>query len=174
MPTISMTPLPPVLASLRLAFHRLRPEASAAGTRESAAETGENARIALEGAAQMEQEVERGWNMLWGWALDGKAEAAHSVRAEMLALATGAVETVETIRRLAAECGCDAAVLRDLDTVSKELARRRDYRAARWQTPEDLEDLAAESLVPADAELRTIQARLPFPQGWLEADVKPF
>ena len=54
------------------------------------------------------------------------------------------------------------------------MAHQLAYRTGRWQSAEDLEYLAAESLVPSNEELRKIRDSLPFPQGWLEPAENPF
>jgi hypothetical protein len=45
---------------------------------------------------------------------------------------------------------------------------------ARWQTGEDLEDLAAESIAPSAEKLEAIRRQYGFPEAWYNDDSKPF
>lgn len=44
---------------------------------------------------------------------------------------------------------------------------------ARWQTPEDLEDLAAESLTPSEEKMAAVEKKCGFPQAWYDDDGTP-
>ena len=61
-----------------------------------------------------------------------------------------------------------------LEAEAASLGRKLERLRAAWRTPDDLEDLAAQALVPSDEELRSIRDALPFPQAWLEPGLKPF
>ena len=61
-----------------------------------------------------------------------------------------------------------------LEDEAMDLGAKLARLVARWQTAEDLEDLAAESLAPSRERFLAIRDSLPFPEAWYEENTKPF
>ena len=116
---------------------------------------------------------EQVWLLTWALALAGRADLAHELRADVLAGTAKTLASIEAIRLEAT--GRDASFLREIDSVAADLRRKLEYRTSRWQTADDIEDLAAESLAPSAEEFQRIRDSLPFPQAWLDDDSpRPF
>ena len=115
------------------------------------------------------------WILTWAVALAGRADRAHELRAVVLAGTADTLASIESIRRRAAADGRDPSSLRQIDALIADLRRKLEYRTSRWQTADDIEDLAAESLAPSAEEFQRIRVSLPFPQTWLDDDSpRPF
>jgi hypothetical protein len=118
---------------------------------------------------------EQVWLLTWAVALAGRPDLAHELRAVVLTGTAKTLASLEAIRRQAEADGRGSAFLLEIDSISAALRRKFEYRTSRWQTPDDLEDLAAESLAPSEEEFRGIRDSLPFPQAWLDDDSpRPF
>ena len=118
---------------------------------------------------------EQVWLLTWAVALAGRADLAHELRADVLAGTEKTLANIEAIRLEAEAVGRGPSFLREIDSIAADLRRKLADRTSRWQTPEDLEDLAAERLAPSGAEFQKIRDSLPFPQAWLDDDSpRPF
>ena len=118
---------------------------------------------------------EQVWLLTWAVALAGRAGVAHELREVVLAGTEKTLASLEAIRRQAEADGRDPSSLREIDAIIADLRRKFEYRTSRWQTADDIEDLAAESLAPSAEEFQRIRDSLPFPQAWLDDDSpRPF
>ena len=61
-----------------------------------------------------------------------------------------------------------------LEEQADALQRKLNKLSSRWQTVEDLEDLAAESLAPSAEKLEAVRRKYGHPQAWYDDDSKPF
>ena len=70
--------------------------------------------------------------------------------------------------------GFDGPEIQRLEAEAAALEQKSNRLSARWQTVEDLEDLAAESIeIPAE-KIEAIRRKYGFPQAWYDEDSKPF
>jgi hypothetical protein len=123
-------------------------------------------------------QFEEGWRQLCEGALDGRAAEMQSIRDRFLRafenrlrLLGVALERVVHAERLTRQELPEAAQVRD---EAKSLEGKLQKLSARWQTAEDLEDLAAEAIAPSPEKLEAVRRTHGFPQAWYDDDSKPF
>ena len=68
----------------------------------------------------------------------------------------------------------DDPELKLLEVEAITLEQKLNRLAARWQTVEDLEDLAAESIALPPEKLEAVRQKYGYPQAWYDEDSKPF
>jgi hypothetical protein len=61
-----------------------------------------------------------------------------------------------------------------LEAEAESLETKLKKLSARWQTAEDLEDLAAESIALSEEKLEAVRRKYGYPQTWYDDDSKPF
>ena len=166
----AMMPEAPAAIMLKMLRHLSPPTSANAPTALGGRESDNDREGAMTDPGYYLRNNEFIWRLTWAVALAGRADVAHQMRADLLAETAKALTSIEAMRQETK----DASVVREIDAVSADLRRKLAYRSARWQTAEDLEYLAAESLVPPNDELRKTRDALPFPQGWQEPGEKPF
>ena len=114
------------------------------------------------------------WALFRLVALAGVANGIQVLRDEYIAGVKGYVTGMYELAHSAREIGFDTPELERFEAEVAEFDRRMTRIATRWQTAEDLEDLAAESLAPSREKFLAIRDALPFPQAWYEENTKPF
>ena len=107
-------------------------------------------------------------------ALAGHAESAHRLREAFFGTFADTKALVRYVIQEAARAGVEGHEVARLESEATALEKKVEALRASWQTADDLESIAAQRLVPPDAELRATRDSLPFPQGWLESSPKPF
>ena len=119
-----------------------------------------------------------GCKLLMRDALAGKATEVQGVRERFLGAFQARLAHLrkgsELARRAGRMAGIDLPEAVLLEDEAKDLGENLARLAARWQTAEDLEDLAAESLAPSRERFLASRDSLPFPQAWHEENTKPF
>ena len=76
--------------------------------------------------------------------------------------------------QLARRMGSDGSELERLEAEAVALKKKLTRLIVRWQTVEDLEDLAAESIELASEKLEAVRQKYGFPPAWYDEDSKPF
>ena len=64
--------------------------------------------------------------------------------------------------------------LKEMRHAFTKIERLHARLMARWHSPEDLEDIAAEELAPTAEQLDAVAAQHGFPQAWYDENSKPF
>lgn len=88
-----------------------------------------------------------------------------------LRLLREALPLVQYAARVAGHAPTEAE---QLEAEAEALERKLKKLAARWQTAEDLEDLAAESIELPPEKLEAIRRTHGYPKAWYDEDSKPF
>ena len=114
------------------------------------------------------------WDGYCELALAGRASEIHESRDRYITLGVdlrnSILEAIEVARRE----GCEGPELEQLEIEAASLGQKLNRLTARWHTPEDLEDLAAEALAPSREQLAAIRDKLPYPQRLYDEDDRPF
>ena len=118
--------------------------------------------------------ADKTWALFRLAALAGVANAIQGKRDDYIAGVKAYPSSMYELAHSAREIGFDTPELERFEAEVAEFDRRMTGIATRWQTAEDLEDLAAESLAPSREEFLAIRDALPFPQMWHEENTKPF
>ena len=115
-------------------------------------------------------EVEFAWGLVYSMALEGRAELAHELRANVFVVCEMALGALDALRDKATRTGHASPELDKFDALHDDLRRKIEYRERKWKTPEDLEYLAAESLAPSPEMFQRLEDARPFPQAWYDDD----
>lgn len=138
-----------------------------------AREVQETAATSLEAAARFDE----GWRTICGEALAGKAEQMHSLRDHFLGAyeyhLTVLTEVSDLVRFASAQARRDLLELTRLEEARRLLEGKVRRLAERWQTAEDLEDLAAESLASPKS-IEAVRQKHGYPQAWYDDNSTPF
>jgi hypothetical protein len=134
--------------------------------------------LAVSGILGAVTQFEEGWRQICRGVLDGRTAEMQSARdrflrafEERLRLLGEARELVRFAERVAQRHLPEAA---QTESEAKALETRLNRLSARWQSPEDLEDLAAESIAPSAEKLEAVRRRHGYPQAWYDDDSQPF
>ncbi len=118
------------------------------------------------------------WRLICRAVLDGKTTEMQAGRERFLAAFERRLHQLQNSRPLVqfAEriAGRDLPVAKQLEAEAEALERKLSRVAERWQTAEDLEDLAAESIELPPGKLEAIRRKHGYPHAWYEEDSKPF
>jgi len=123
-------------------------------------------------------QFEEGWRLLCREVLDGRIADVQPVRdhfrrvfEDRLRLLGEARDLARFAERVAQRELPQAAQLEDeMEALESKLKKL----SSRWQTAEDLEDLAAESIAPSAEKLEAVRHKHGYPQAWYDDDSKPF
>ena len=123
-------------------------------------------------------DFDKGWRLICAEVLAGKASEMQAARDHYLRLfhkhLANLGEWCKVVDSAGQRAGRELAVAARLKTEVEVLDRKLKRLEARWQTTEDLEDLAAESIPLSEAQLEAVQRKYGFPQTWYDQDSKPF
>ena len=166
MTTLTSSTLSPLLLRLRMEFLRLLPGASAEANRHVLHEL----ILAIE---QDGQSFDGIWENCCILALANRASESHELRDDFLAAFTDTKNTMWEVIQISRRMGSDDPELQRLEVEAVGLEQKLNRLAVRWQTAEDLEDLAAESIELPVAKLEAVRQKYGFPQAWYDEDSKP-
>jgi hypothetical protein len=122
---------------------------------------------------------DKGWQLICQEVLGGRTAEVQAVRdrffhafEERLRHLNEARDLVRFAERVAQR---DLPESAQLEHEAKALTIKLNKLSARWQTAEDLEDLAAESIAPSAEKLEAVRRKYGYPQAWYDDDdSKPF
>jgi len=167
MTELTSLPLSPLLFRLRMEFLRLLPDASADAGRPVLHEL---IRVIEENG----QSFDGAWEACCTLALVNQASETHMLRDDFFAAFANTKNIMWEVIQLARRTGSDDPELHHLEAEAHALEQKLNRLAARWQTVEDLEDLAAESIALPREKLEAVRQKYGFPQVWYDEDSKPF
>ena len=123
---------------------------------------------------QMAQVCDALWNGCCTLALVNRAAEAQELRQDVFASYAHIRQIMGEVIQSARSQGFDGPEIQRLEAEAAALEQKSNRLSARWQTVEDLEDLAAESIeIPAE-KIEAIRRKYGFPQAWYDEDSKPF
>jgi hypothetical protein len=114
------------------------------------------------------------WQRLCQEVAAGRTESVHAQRDAFLAGLRSQLDLVRLVDELARVDGTEPANAEDLTDEIANLERLHTRLASRWQDPESLEYLAAETLTPSAEQLDALARKHGFPQAWFDQDDDPF
>jgi hypothetical protein len=121
---------------------------------------------------------DEGWRLVCADVLAGKAGEVQAAREQYLRLFHTRLADLEAWREVVdlagRRAGRELGVAARLKAEVEALGRKLQRLEARWQTAEDLEDLAAESVPLPEAKLEAVRRKYGYPQAWYDQDSKPF
>ena len=163
---MSATPSPSVLRLL-MDLHRLLPVDPRAIDRPDIHEI-------ILATEQNARSFDECWSACCALALADRASEAHGLRDGFLAAFADTKDIMREVVQLARRVGREDAELQRLEAGAIALEQKLERLASRWQTAEDLEDLAAESIALPPEHLEAVRRKYGFPQAWYDEDSKPF
>ena len=167
MTTLTSLSLSLLLLRLRIEFLRLLPGDSADATHPVLDEV-------ILVSKQIGQTFEGIWKACCTLALANRASEAHELRDDFFAAFANTKSIMWEVVQMARRMGSDDPELQHLEAEAIALEQKLNRLAARWQTVEDLEDLAAESIALPNEKLEAVRQKYGFPQAWYDEDSKPF
>ncbi len=123
-------------------------------------------------------QLDEAWRFLCREALAGRGAEMQILREQFLRALTDQVlllrEARDLVRFAAQVTQRDLPEVAQLEEQADALQSKLNKLSARWQTAEDLEDLAAECLAPSAEKLEAVRRKYGYPQAWYDDDSKPF
>jgi hypothetical protein len=124
------------------------------------------------------EQFRHGWELLQREVIAGRAAEVHQARERFVAAFRKRAELLrhacELLRFASRVSGQEMPQTEELLAEAADLEQKRALLESRWHTPEDLEDLVAESYPLPAARLKAIAARNPPPQSWYDEECRPF
>lgn len=118
-----------------------------------------------------------GWQLICRDALAGRSAEMHALRQSFLGSYEHCLQALHEARELArfAQQVTQRALPEELELANeaKMLATKLKRLSDRWQSADDLEDLAAESIAPSDEKLQAVRRQYGYPQAWYDDDRQP-
>ncbi len=112
--------------------------------------------------------------LIWKEVLADRASEVHEARDRYLTAFRHRLTLLQKASQLARYAGqvagADLPETEMLESEAEVLSRKLDRLAARWQTPEDLEELAADSIELPPGKLDAVLRKYPPPQAWYDQD----
>jgi hypothetical protein len=116
----------------------------------------------------------REWRHLCQEVALGRTDIVHARRESVLAGLQSRLDLLRHVDQLARVDGRELDEAEDLSDEILSLQQLHTRLANRWQDPESLEYLAAETLTPSAEKLAALAAKHGFPQAWYDQDDDPF
>ena len=117
---------------------------------------------------------DEGCKLIWKEVLTDRADEVHAARDRYLAVFRDRLRQLQKASQLAGHAGQvsgrELPEARALESEAETLARKLDRLAARWQTLEDLEELAADSIELPAGKLDAVRRKYAPPQAWYDQD----
>jgi hypothetical protein len=123
-------------------------------------------------------EFDERWRHLCRQVLEGRLAEMQALRNQFLSAFTDRLRQLAEARDLVRfavrvtqrDLPEEVQLEEEVETLQSKLKKL----SSRWQTAEDLEDLAAESIAPSVEKLEAVRRKYGYPQAWYDDDSKPF